>query len=193
MHWGLSNKEYILIFLPFFCLLALVPNFNYMTPFSIAGTTFLSCGLLVSISYFLRDIESPERLKKFVDIDQLGVFCSLFLYSLYNMSVLMPLENSMRKPRSMATVLTIGMVINGLVCFTFGFLGYNKYPESCDTVIKNLPIKEMWVVYVENYIHIYFFFKFFWWKIIRIFNFKSMQVIDPINFKLNTIESNCSW
>ncbi|XP_043489315.1 proton-coupled amino acid transporter-like protein pathetic [Polistes fuscatus] len=49
----------------------------------------------------------------------------------------------MENPRNMPRLIIIATILNTLVYVTFGFLGYNKYKESCDTVIKNLPLDEI--------------------------------------------------
>ncbi|XP_014208766.1 proton-coupled amino acid transporter-like protein pathetic [Copidosoma floridanum] len=141
--WGQDIRIYIVVFLPFFCLLAVAPNFSFLTPFSVCGTICLVFGLLVSFGYFLSDFPSPSRLPAFTGFEQLGVFCAVFTFSVYNMSMLMPLENTMREPHTMAVLLAAGMVINVIVYVLFGFLGFNRYEDSCDTIIKNLPLDKI--------------------------------------------------
>lgn len=59
------------------------------------------------------------------------------------MTVLLPLENTMKNPRHMPVILATTMMINMFIYIAFGFFGYNKYLDACDTVIKNLPLDDM--------------------------------------------------
>lgn len=136
-------RVYVLAFLPIFCMLSLIPNFTWLMPFSVAGSCFLILGFCATFYYLLLDFPSPARLDEFTDVAYLPIYCSVFLFAVHNMSMLMPLENTMREPRKMPVVLASTMIINISTIVAFGFLGYNKYLDACDTVIKNLPLDEL--------------------------------------------------
>ncbi|XP_008216698.1 proton-coupled amino acid transporter-like protein pathetic isoform X1 [Nasonia vitripennis] len=136
-------RIYLLVFLPIFCALSLIPNFKYLVPFTIIGSICLLLGFCTTLYYMIDQFPSPSRLEMYTDIEHLAIYCSVFLFAVHNMSMLMPLENTMRHPRRMGLVLGVSMIVNVIVNVTFGFLGYNKYQNACDTVIKNLPLDEL--------------------------------------------------
>ncbi|KAI4496230.1 hypothetical protein M0804_000040 [Polistes exclamans] len=139
----LDVRVYVIIFCPIYCLMILVPNLKYLTPFSVIGTIFFIMGIGISLIYFLDDFSNPKRLDPFTNIYSVPMFSSIFLFALHNITIFLPLENTMKNPRNMPRLIIIATILNTLIYVTFGFLGYNKYKESCDTVIKNLPINEI--------------------------------------------------
>ncbi|XP_046748299.1 proton-coupled amino acid transporter-like protein pathetic [Diprion similis] len=70
------------------------------------------------------------------------VYCTIFLFAIHNMCILMPLENSMKTPDHLPIILVISMTFSSTLYLLFGLLGYNKYVNPCDTVIKNLPLDD---------------------------------------------------
>ncbi|KAK2589149.1 hypothetical protein KPH14_001968 [Odynerus spinipes] len=138
----LDLRLYVILFYPICCLLVLVPNLRYLTPFSAIGTVFFVLGIAVSWIYFLDDFPDPTRLDRFTTVPSVPMYCSIFLYALHNITLLLPLENTMANPENMPRLVGIATIINTLIYIAFGFLGYNKYKESCDTVTKNLPLDD---------------------------------------------------
>ncbi|KAJ8676540.1 hypothetical protein QAD02_012327 [Eretmocerus hayati] len=142
LHLDMHVRFYIMLFLPFFLLLSLIPNFAWLAPFSIIGSIFLFSGLIGTTFYLLADFPSPSRMQKFTSFDQIPLYCTFFLFAMHLMTVLLPLENTMKKPEKMPCIIVCAMTVNIMTNLTFGFLGYNKYIELCDTVIKNLPMDQ---------------------------------------------------
>lgn len=136
-------RLYLLALLPIFLAFSLVPNFTWLVPFSVMGAIFLFFGFCATFYYLLSDFPSPSRLETFTNVEQLAIYCSVFLFAVHNMSMLMPLENSMVHPSKLPVVLGSSMMLNICIYMIFGFLGYNKYPDACDTVILNLPLDEL--------------------------------------------------
>ncbi|XP_015515344.2 proton-coupled amino acid transporter-like protein CG1139, partial [Neodiprion virginianus] len=52
-------RIYILLSAPFYCLVSLVPNLQYLTPMSVVGSLFLIAGFFVTLYYFFKDMKSP--------------------------------------------------------------------------------------------------------------------------------------
>ncbi|XP_074103302.1 proton-coupled amino acid transporter-like protein pathetic isoform X1 [Cotesia typhae] len=140
---SINIRIYIIMFMPIYYILALMPNFKWLMPFSAAGASFLALGLTITLYYFFEDFQSPSRLQMYTGITAIPIFSSIFMFAVHNMTVIMPLENSMKNPRHMPRILTLSMMLNVLIYMIFGFLGYNKYIDACDTVIKNLPFGEI--------------------------------------------------
>ncbi|XP_018407380.1 PREDICTED: uncharacterized protein LOC108783330 [Cyphomyrmex costatus] len=138
----MSSRVYIGIFFPFTCALGFVPNLKYLAPFSVIGTLFLFLGVCTAFYYFLDDVPDPRRLDALTEVLPVPMYCAIFLFALHNMTLYLPLENTMRHPSHMPRLIITSNLLNIVIYLTFGFLGYNKYPDACDTVIKNLPMEE---------------------------------------------------
>ncbi|KAK0094557.1 hypothetical protein PV326_010602 [Microctonus aethiopoides] len=139
----LNIRIYVIIFLPIYCLLALIPNFKYLVPFSILGALLLGLGFSITLYYLFIDFPSPGRLDMYTDMLSIPIYGSIFLFAVHNMTMIMPLENSMKNPQNMPRILATSMIFNMFIYMSFGFFGYNKYPNTCDTIIKNLPINQI--------------------------------------------------
>lgn len=139
----MNPRVYIVIFFPFTCVLGFVPNLKYLAPFSVVGTAFLFLGVCAALYYFLADVPDPRRLNALTEVLPVPMYCAIFLFALHNMTLFLPLENTMKHPAHMPRLIVASMLLNTFVYLTFGFLGYNRYPDACDTVIKNLPMGEM--------------------------------------------------
>lgn len=135
-------RVYIVIFFPFICAMGFVPNLKYLAPFSVIGTLFLFLGVCTALYYFLDDVPDPGRLNALTEVLPVPMYCAIFLFALHNMTVYLPLENTMRHPSHMSRLIVISTILNIVIYMIFGFLGYNKYPDACDTVIKNLPMEQ---------------------------------------------------
>ncbi|XP_043250291.1 proton-coupled amino acid transporter-like protein pathetic [Colletes gigas] len=152
-------RVYILALFPFACGLGFVPNLAYLTPFSIVGFLFMLVGICIAFYYLLDDIPDPGRLQAFTHVMPVPMYCNLMLYGLHNVTLCMPLENSMKNPLHLPWIVTFNMLFNTGMYTVFGFLGYNKYMnDTCDTVIKNLPNEEILAQFVKIAISISIFF-----------------------------------
>lgn len=139
----IDARIYILAMFPFVYGLGYVPNLMYLTPFSIIGFLFMFVGICVTLYYLLNDFPDPGRLQAFTHVLPAPMYCTLMLYALHNVTMCMPLENTMKNPLHLPRLITFSMLLNTLMYTVFGFLGYNKYTNrTCDTIIKNLPIEE---------------------------------------------------
>ena len=139
----MDTRIYILALSPFVCLLGLVRTLRYLAPFSVVGALFMYVGIFVTLYYLLEDVPDPARLDAFTHVLPVPMYCSLFLYALHNVTLCLPLENSMKKPQHLPRLITCNMLLNTCMYIVFGFLGYNKYTkDTCDTVVKNLPLEK---------------------------------------------------
>lgn len=138
----LDPRVYIVIFFPFTCVLGLVPSLKYLAPFSVIGTLFLFLGVCISLYYFLREIPDPGRLNAVTEVLPVPMYCAIFLFALHNMTLYLPLENTMKHPAHITRLIVVGTLLNTVIYVVFGFFGYNMYMDACDTVIKNLPMEE---------------------------------------------------
>ncbi|KAF3424823.1 hypothetical protein E2986_13535 [Frieseomelitta varia] len=139
----MDTRVYILALSPFVCLLGLVRDLRHLAPFSVIGALFMFIGIFVTLYYLLEDVPDPARLEAFTSVLPVPMYCSLFLFALHNVTLCLPLENSMKKPQHLPWLITCNMLLNTGMYIVFGYLGYNKYSrDTCDTVIKNLPLEK---------------------------------------------------
>ncbi|XP_015590133.1 proton-coupled amino acid transporter-like protein pathetic [Cephus cinctus] len=195
-NYAMDSRIYILIFLPIYLGLALIPNLKYLVPISIIGSIFLGIGLFITVYYLFVDIPSPESLNVATNVLSLPVYCVIFLFAMHNMSILLPLENSMKNPKNMSKVLRASMALNTCIYATFGFLGYNKYNNTCDTVIKNLPLNEILAQVAKIAVSISVMFTYglqyfipigILWPIIAVKIKPERQLIYEISFRLGGV------
>ncbi|CAL7943887.1 unnamed protein product [Xylocopa violacea] len=140
----LNARIYILALFPVICLLGFIPNLKYLTPFSLIGSMFMLTGVCVTLSYAIKDFPDPGRLNAFTAVLPVPMYCTMFLFALHNVTLCMPLENSMTHPTHLPRLVRTNILLNTCLYTTFGFLGYNKYADTtCDTVIKNLPVDDV--------------------------------------------------
>ncbi|XP_012141979.1 proton-coupled amino acid transporter-like protein pathetic [Megachile rotundata] len=138
---SLDVRVYILAVFPIFLSFGFVPNLKYLAPISIIGTIFIFTGICVTLHYLLTDFPDPARLKMFTSVATVPLYCTLFMFAMHNVTLCMPLENSMKNPGHLPRLIVYNMLFTMCLNTTFGFLGYNKYMDkTCDTVIKNLPM-----------------------------------------------------
>ncbi|XP_025158981.1 proton-coupled amino acid transporter-like protein pathetic [Harpegnathos saltator] len=138
----MNPRVYIVISFPLTCALGFVPSLKYLAPFSVVGTLFLCLGICIAFYYFLSEFPDPKRLNALTEVLPVPMYCAVFLFALHNMTLYLPLENTMKHPEHMTRLIVASTLLNTVVYLLFGFLGYNKYPNACDTVIKNLPMQE---------------------------------------------------
>ncbi|XP_053978862.1 proton-coupled amino acid transporter-like protein pathetic [Hylaeus volcanicus] len=157
----MDARIYIAALFPFVCGLGFVPNLAYLAPFSIIGFLFMFVGICVTLYYLLDNFPDPGRLETFTDVLHVPMYCNLMLYALHNVTMYMPLENTMKNPHHLPRLITFNMLLNTCLYTAFGFLGYNKYMlDTCDTVIKNLPIEETLAQTIKIVISLAVFFSF---------------------------------
>ncbi|KAL7306928.1 hypothetical protein TKK_0001087 [Trichogramma kaykai] len=137
--------------MPLFLVLATLPDLTWITPFSALGWFGFVTGFFSSFYFFLSDVVflAPELQDEHIKPFFFPVYCCIFLFSMYNLSVLIPLENKMKHPSKLPVILFIVMMICVIINTIFAFLGYNKYPKTCDTVIKNLPKSDSLALYIK--------------------------------------------
>lgn len=120
-----------------------IKNLKYLAPVSMIANLFMGLGLGITF-YFLVGTERLD-FNKVVTIkppNEWPVFFSLTIFAMEAIGVVMPLENSMKSPRSMlgfCGVLNKGMSGVTLVYILLGFLGYLRYEDDVeDNITMNL-------------------------------------------------------
>lgn len=141
--WDMEVRIYILALFPICCLMSLVPNYQWLMPFSVIGWIFMASGITATFYYLLSDFPDPSRMASHKEAETIPYFATIFLYAVHLMSVLMPLENSLKNPKSMPFLTAVAILFSMALNVVFGILGYNKYLDNtCDSIIKNLPLED---------------------------------------------------
>lgn len=80
-------------------------------------------------------------------LHSLPLFFGTVIFAFEGIALVLPLQNSMKKPHSFSKkfgVLNVGMVFVTAIYITFGAIGYWKYGENTqDSLTLNLPTNEM--------------------------------------------------
>lgn len=129
-----------------------VRNLKYLAPVSMIANVFMALGLGITFYYLLGTggivaENIPDML--FKGPQQWPEFFSLSIFAIEAIGVVMPLENSMKTPRSMLGF--CGVLNKGISAVTFiymllGFLGYLRYGETVeDNISLNLKDPIMYV------------------------------------------------
>lgn len=120
-----------------------IKNLKYLAPVSMIANLFMGLGLGITF-YFLVGTKRLD-FNQVVTIkppNEWPVFFSLTIFAMEAIGVVMPLENSMKSPRSMlgfCGVLNKGMSGVTLVYILLGFLGYLRYEDAVeDNITMNL-------------------------------------------------------
>ncbi|XP_032526993.1 proton-coupled amino acid transporter-like protein pathetic [Danaus plexippus] len=136
-------RIFILLILPLLIFMAWIKNLKYLAPVSMIANLFMAVGLGITF-YFLVGTESLDfgKVAAVKHPSEWPQFFSLTIFAMEAIGVVMPLENSMKTPRSMlgfCGVLNKGMSGVTLVYILLGFLGYLRYGELVqDSITLNL-------------------------------------------------------
>lgn len=150
---NLEIRFFIIALLPPLIFMAWIRNLRYLAPVSMVANVFMGLGLGITFYYLvgtgeLKVDEMQNML--FKPPFEWPEFFSLTIFAMEAIGVVMPLENSMKTPRSMlgiCGVLNIGMSGVTLVYILLGFLGYLRYGELVeDSITLSLDKFEMLVL-----------------------------------------------
>ncbi|XP_047544294.1 proton-coupled amino acid transporter-like protein pathetic [Vanessa atalanta] len=149
LHYMEDQKEvlgiriFIIILLVPLIFMVWIKNLKYLAPVSMVANLFMGLGLGITF-YFLVGTGGLD-FNKVVSVkppSEWPEFFSLTIFAMEAIGVVMPLENSMKTPRSMlgfCGVLNKGMSGVTLVYILLGFLGYLRYGDAVeDSITLNL-------------------------------------------------------
>lgn len=132
----------LMIFIPA-VVVSLVPNMKKMSIFSMIGNITLTISIAVVLYYIFNDPISFEGRYPFGNPKDLPKFFGTIFYSSVTITLILPMENEMKRPGMLEG--TFGVLnVTAFVCCVlymfFGFVGYLKYGHTAaDTVTLNLP------------------------------------------------------
>ena len=127
-------------------LLSWVPNLKYLAPVSMIANLFMGTGLGITFYYLVQDVP-PLQDRPYFEFYSLPAFFSITIFAMEAIGVVMPLENSMKTPKSfvgICGVLSQGMSGVTMIYILLGFLGFLRFGnETADSITLNLPVHEM--------------------------------------------------
>lgn len=120
-----------------------IRNLKYLAPVSMIANFFMAIGLGITFYFIVGtgglDFDKVVAIKPPSEWPE---FFSLTIFAIEAIGVIMPLENSMKTPRSMlgfCGVLNKGMTGVTLIYILLGFLGYLRYGDAVeDSITLNL-------------------------------------------------------
>ena len=128
---------------PFFC--------RYLSPCSVIANVFQFVGLGIVFYYIFRDpLPHSNSVPWIAKSERLPLFFGTAIFAIEGISVVLPIENQMRKPKDMLGwngVLNTSMGLVTALYVAMGFYGYLKYGETIESSITlNLPPADMYVM-----------------------------------------------
>lgn len=141
--WEYDIRFYIAVITFACCFIGQIRDLKYLVPFSTLANLFIVVTFAITL-YFL--FEGPLKFSDrplYVSIDKLPIFLSTVIFSMEGIGVVMPVENSMKKPHHFLGcpgVLNTAMSVIVSLYAIIGFFGYVKYGETVHaSITMDLP------------------------------------------------------
>ncbi|XP_031339712.1 proton-coupled amino acid transporter-like protein pathetic isoform X2 [Photinus pyralis] len=150
-HWlpetTYSTRLYMVMIMVPLMLSSQVRELKHLVPYSFLANIFMVTSFAISLYYLFLDIPDPSSRPLFSSIGHLPLFFSTVIFAMEGIGVVMPVENSMKKPQHFLGcpgVLNGAMSIVVLLYAVIGFFGYLKFgDETQGTITLNFPVDEI--------------------------------------------------
>lgn len=127
-------------------LTALVRQLKTIAIFSIIANFCMITGAIITMGYCMIDLP-PIQKHAYVKFDTLPLYFGTVLFAFEGIAVVLPLQNSMKRPENFSKVLgvlNVGMVLVSLIYILLGTMGYWKYGEKTNASLTlNLPTDQI--------------------------------------------------
>ncbi|KAK0178851.1 hypothetical protein PV327_007698 [Microctonus hyperodae] len=137
-------RLYIVALVPALILLAQVRNLKYLVPFSFLANVFIVVGLAITLYYIFTDLKPISTVKYVSNVENLPIFFATVIFAIEGIGVVMPVENSMKKPHHFLgcpSVLNITMTIVVTLYAIVGIFGYVRYGAATESIVTlNLDV-----------------------------------------------------
>lgn len=126
-----------------------IRELKYLVPFSFLANAFLVISFGITLYYMFDGIQNVPTSDRdlFTPVTKLPAFFSTVIFAMEGIGVVMPVENSMKKPEHFLGcpgVLNVAMTTVVLIYAIIGFFGYLKYGDLTEgSITFNLPVDEM--------------------------------------------------
>jgi len=140
----LNYRMYILFLLLPVILVCSIRNLKYLSPFSILANILEFVGLgIIFYFIFAEPLPPVNSVPYFASAERFPIFFGTAIFAFEGISVVLPIENQMRKPKDMlgwAGVLNFSMVTIALLYIAMGSFGYLRYGnDTKSSITLNLP------------------------------------------------------
>ncbi|XP_065203551.1 proton-coupled amino acid transporter-like protein pathetic [Planococcus citri] len=133
--------------------LSLIRNLKFLAPFSTLTSVFCVINVILIVS-IPTDYDSSSDLKAIADITKFPDFFGLSLGAFMCTSIVVPLKNNMRYPKTFTSSFgVVNVTLSAVVVLycIFGCLGYLKYGDSLQgNILSNLPPDSLLTLVVLN-------------------------------------------
>ncbi|KAJ5076660.1 amino acid transporter ant1 [Anaeramoeba ignava] len=138
-------------FLPLY-LLTLIRNVKKLVPYEIAGSFLLLFSLSIVVGIECVDPEKGRKVSA-AEWKTLPIFFGIVAYSFEGIGIILPIENSMKKPQKFKKLMGINLFFVTIVYIVFGLLGYLAYgTDTKGNVITNLEQNPLNIVMKSAYV-----------------------------------------
>ncbi|CRK87157.1 CLUMA_CG000966, isoform A [Clunio marinus] len=162
--WNLSVRTYILLVLIPVYFMGQIRSLKFLVPFSGTANVFIVAAFGIVLFYIFKEPLNFEDKPLIVSWTKWPVFFSTVIFAMEGIGVVMPVENSMEKPKEFLgypSVLIIAMVIVTVLYSVIGFLGYVRFgSEIRGSVTLNLDPDEWTAVIGQVFIGFAILFTF---------------------------------
>ncbi|KAF5271192.1 hypothetical protein FQR65_LT05336 [Abscondita terminalis] len=159
-----STRLYMLMIMGPLLLSSQVRELKHLVPYSFLANLFMVTCFAITLYYLFMDIPDPSSRPMFSSFGQLPLFFSTVIFAMEGIGVVMPVENSMKKPQhflSCPGVLNGAMSIVVVLYSVIGFFGYLKYGEETQgTITLNFPVEEIPAQILKLFIILAVFFTY---------------------------------
>ncbi|KAF5295595.1 hypothetical protein FQR65_LT10398 [Abscondita terminalis] len=150
-HWFPSNdidlRLYMVMIMAFLLLSAQVRELKHLVPFSFLANVCLIAAFAITLYYLFLQMNPVSSVPGFASVSTLPIFFSTVIFAMEGIGVVMPVENSMKKPQQFLGcpgVLNVAMTTVVLLYTVIGFLGFLRFGDETEASITlNLPIEEI--------------------------------------------------
>lgn len=139
-NWENADRFLIIVlFLPI-SILCTIRKIENLAPFSAIANAATAVSISIMFSYLLGSLPSPEIYPKFAGFDMLPAYFGTIVFAFEGIGVVLPLENSMKKPETFPGILNVGMCSVISLYLVIGLVGYLRFGEQvADALTLNLP------------------------------------------------------
>ncbi|KAK5643872.1 hypothetical protein RI129_007717 [Pyrocoelia pectoralis] len=150
-HWfpetEINVRLYIVMVMGFLLISAQVRELKHLVPFSFLANICLVGAFGITLYYMFLKINPISSVPGFSEFSTLPMFFSTVIFAMEGIGVVMPVENTMKKPQQFLGcpgVLNVAMTSVVILYSVIGFFGYLRFGEGTKPSISlNLPVEEI--------------------------------------------------
>ncbi|XP_012281262.1 proton-coupled amino acid transporter-like protein pathetic isoform X2 [Orussus abietinus] len=126
-------RLYMVTLIPAVVLLGQIRNLKYLVPFSMIANISIVIGFAIMMYYLFEDIKPISSVNLVASLPQIPKFFATVIFAIEGIGVVMPVENSMKKPHHFLGcpgVLNVTMSTVVALYAIIGVFGYLKYGDA---------------------------------------------------------------